>query len=102
MQDQYLQKISRIADNSAFLFSAVLYVMMTCLMTSVLSFPLETHIVVKEISNNWYKVFPYFIAKTLSDIPPLVLSNLLLLMIVYPMTGQIPELWRFMIVYAGE
>jgi ABC-type multidrug transport system permease subunit len=98
-KDEYLTKISRIADNAAFLFSAILYVMMTCLMTSVLSFPLETHIVVREIGNNWYKVFPYFLAKTLSDVPALVLSNLLLLSISYPMTGQIPELWRFGVVY---
>ena len=98
-KDEYLTKISRMADNSALIFAVNIYVMMISLISCVLSFPLETSIILKEIGNNWYKPSSYFWAKVIADIPPMVLGNMLLLMIVYPMTGQIPEVWRFLIFF---
>ncbi|KAI1292818.1 ATP-binding cassette sub-family G member 1 [Halotydeus destructor] len=68
-KDEYLTKISRIADNSAFIFANCIYIMMTSLMSCVLAFPMEAHIVVKEVSNNWYKILPYYLAKTVADFP---------------------------------
>ena len=96
-KDEYIKKISRMADNSAFIFACSIYTMLISLMTCVLSFPLETNVVIKEVSNNWYKVSSYFWAKTIADLPPMLMSNFVLGAIVYPMTGQIPILWRFIV-----
>jgi len=98
-KDEYITKISRMADNSAFIFAVALFAMMVSLMECVLSFPLETSIILKEIGNNWYKTSAYFLSRTLHDIPPMLLGNIIVLGIAYPMTGQIPVLWRFAIFY---
>jgi hypothetical protein len=98
-KDEYITKISRMADNSAFIFAVTIYVMMISLIGCVLSFPLETNIILKEIGNNWYKTSAYYFSKTIADIPPMLLANVLVVVIVYPMTGQIPVLWRFLMFY---
>ena len=98
-KDEYITKISRMADNSAFIFAITIYVMMISLIGCVLSFPLETSIIMNQIGNNWYKTSSYFLSKIIADIPPMLLSNALLVAIVYPMTGQIPILWRFAAFY---
>ena len=98
-KDEYIAKISRMADNSAFIFAVILYTMMVSLISCVLTFPMETNIVLREVSNNWYKTAAYFWAKTISDLPPMLLSNLVLGAILWPMTGQIPVYWRFFIFY---
>jgi len=54
-KDEYVTKISRMADNSALIFAVVIYAMMISLIGCVLSFPLETNVILKEIGNNWYK-----------------------------------------------
>ena len=98
-KDEYISKISRMADNSAFIFAVTIYVMMISLIGCVLSFPLETNIILKEIGNNWYKTSAYYFSKMIADIPPMLLANMLMLIIVYPLTGQIPILWRFLMFY---
>ena len=72
---------------------------MISLISCVLTFPLEISIIFKEIGNNWYKPGPYFYSKLMSDFPPVFLSNLLLVSIMYPMTGQLPVIWRFVLFY---
>ena len=98
-KDEYITKISRMADNSAFIFAVTIYVMMISLIGCVLSFPLETNIVLKEIGNNWYKTSAYYLSKIIAGLPPMLLANILVIVIVYPMTGQIPVLWRFLMFY---
>ena len=98
-KDEYLGKISRIADNSALIFAFNIYTMMIALISCVLAFPLEVSIVFKEIGNNWYRPTPYFYSKIMSDLPPLFISTILLVSIVYPMTGQIGDIWRFVLFY---
>ena len=96
---QYLQKITRINSNSALLFAFLIYVIMVSVMSTVLSFPSETLVILKEMKNNWYSCSSYFWSKMIAEIPILCFMIFILAIIIYPLTGQIPILWRFLLVY---
>lgn len=62
-----------------------------------LSFPLNMHVLLKEVRNGWYSLPTYFIGKTLADFPLEFILPVVTLIITYPLTGQ-PESyleWRF-------
>lgn len=99
IQNLYLQKISKINANSALLFSFLIYVVMVSVMSTVLSFPTETLVIIKEIQNSWYSTSTYYWSKFVAELPILFLTILVLAGIIYPLTGQIPVLWRFLLVY---
>lgn len=92
----YIAKISRITDNTNFVFAVCTYVLMTYSIATVLIIPFELATAVKEISNSWYKASSYFIAKSVADIIPLFLSISVAIVIVYFVTEQINETWRFL------
>ena len=94
-----LNKISSINSNTALLFALLIYIIMVSVMSTVLSFPSETLVVIKEMKNNWYSCTTYYFAKILAEVPILTLMILLLAGIIYPMTGQIAVWWRFGLVF---
>ena len=96
---QYLNKITKINSNSALIFAFLIYVIMVSVMSTVLSFPSETLVIVKEMKNNWYSCASYFWSKMIAEIPILCFMIFILSIIIYPLTGQIPVLWRFLILY---
>ncbi|KAI1304089.1 ATP-binding cassette sub-family G member 1 [Halotydeus destructor] len=98
-KNAYLTKISRINSNSALLFSFLIYVVMVSVMSTVLSFPTETCVIIKEMKNNWYSCATYYWAKFLAELPILFLTILVLASIIYPLTGQIAVWWRFGMFY---
>jgi len=99
VKNLYLQKITRINSNSALLFAFLIYVIMVSVMSTVLSFPSETLVIIKEMKNNWYSCSSYYWSKIIAEIPILAFMILLLASIIYPLTGQIPVLWRFFLFY---
>lgn len=96
---QYLNKITRINSNSALIFAFLIYVIMVSVMSTVLTFPSETLVIVKEMKNNWYSCASYYWSKMIAEIPILCFMIFILSIIIYPLTGQIPILWRFLILY---
>lgn len=62
-----------------------------------LSFPLNMHVLLKEVRNGWYSIPTYFIGKTLADFPLEFILPTVTLMITYPLTGQPGSYfeWRF-------
>lgn len=64
-----------------------------------LSFPLNMHVLLKEVRNGWYSIPTYFIGKTLADFPLEFILPTLTLMITYPLTGQPSSYmeWRFLL-----
>ena len=91
--------MSKINDNASFIFGLNMYIMNTSLIGCVLCFALEVAIILKEVANKWYHPTSYYFCKLISDLPPLFLSNFFLVAIVYPLTGQIAELWHFLMFY---
>lgn len=64
-----------------------------------LSFPLNMHVLLKEVRNGWYSIPTYFIGKTLADFPLEFILPTVTLMITYPLTGQPTSYleWRFLL-----
>lgn len=59
-------------------------------MSTVLSFPTETLVIIKEMKNNWYTCSTYYWAKFLAELPILFATIAVLAAIIYPLTGE----WR--------
>ncbi|XP_054263719.1 ATP-binding cassette sub-family G member 1-like [Macrosteles quadrilineatus] len=82
-------------DNFRLLFFSLMFLMYTALSTMIISFPLEMPIIVREHFNRWYSPKSYYIALTVTDIPIQVVCTSIYCIIVYVMSEQPLEMFRF-------
>lgn len=84
-----------VVENIGCIFFMMVFIILLTLIPTVVSFPLEKMILFRENLNNWYSLGTYYIAKTIVDIPFVVFSPILFVVVVYFMTGQPFEAERF-------
>ncbi|KAK6620945.1 hypothetical protein RUM43_011244 [Polyplax serrata] len=85
---------SRILENYNLMFAILMHHMMSTMMLTILTFPSEINILIKEHFNRWYSLKAYYISLTLVDIPVTVVGCVLFTLIVYFMSDQPAELNR--------
>ncbi|ODM94414.1 ATP-binding cassette sub-family G member 1 [Orchesella cincta] len=85
-------------NNLGNLFFGLLFIGISSLMTTLLTFPLERGVLVREHLNCWYSLKSYFIARTCADLPFQVFFPFLYVAITYYMADQPQEAFRFWIV----
>ncbi|CAH1985287.1 unnamed protein product [Acanthoscelides obtectus] len=86
---------SKTLGNYNLLFSILMHHMMSTMMLTILTFPSELSILIKEHFNRWYSLKMYYLSVTLVDLPLSTLCCFLFTIILYTMTSQPMELLRF-------
>jgi len=86
---------AKVLSNLGFLFFNMLFLMYTSMTITILSFPLEMPVLLKENFNRWYSLRSYYLAITISDIPFQAVFCFIYVAIVYYFTSQPMELARY-------
>ncbi|XP_055710760.1 ATP-binding cassette sub-family G member 4 [Phlebotomus papatasi] len=86
---------SRVLDNYNLMFANLMHHSMTTMMLTVLTFPTEMAILRKEHFNRYYSLKSYYTSVTLLDIPMATFCCFIYTVIVYFLSYQPPEVFRF-------
>ncbi|KYN05399.1 PREDICTED: ATP-binding cassette sub-family G member 4 [Cyphomyrmex costatus] len=86
---------SRVIDNYNLLFAILIHHMMTTMMLTIVTFPMQMSILLKEHFNRWYSLKAFYTAITLIDVPISIICCIFFSIIVYLMSAQPWEIIRF-------
>ncbi|XP_050422365.1 ATP-binding cassette sub-family G member 4-like isoform X2 [Adelges cooleyi] len=89
------QKLSHSLDNIAMLYFTLIQVVYTSVYTLAMKLPMDLFIVRREYFSRWYSLGPYYVCITLLDLPVQVLSITIYTVLIYALTGQPQEYFRF-------
>ncbi|KAL1509071.1 hypothetical protein ABEB36_003869 [Hypothenemus hampei] len=90
---------SKVLDNYNLLFSILMHHTFSTMMLTILTFPTEMSILIKEHFNRWYSLKMYFTSITIIDIPISIFSCFIFTAIVYYMTAQPYDNTRFIMFF---
>ncbi|XP_055837584.1 ATP-binding cassette sub-family G member 4 [Episyrphus balteatus] len=86
---------SRVLDNYNLLFAILMHHSMTTMMLTVLTFPIEMSILLKEHFNRWYSLKSYYASITILDLPLSIFCCFIFSATIYIWSHQPMEISRF-------
>ena len=84
-------------ENMTLILFTLMFLTFTSMMPTLLIFPRELSVFLKEESNGWYSISTYYLSVTLLDFPFQVILPVFFVGIVYPLTNQISDISRFLL-----
>jgi ABC-type multidrug transport system ATPase subunit len=90
------REASRILSTFRLIYAMTMFLMYTGFYSLVTRFSLEQSIVKREHFNRWYSTGAYYLAMTLSDIPLMTVCTCCFVTILYVMSNQPDEEFRFL------
>ena len=68
-REKYEKETITVAENVAFLFFTILFIMFGSMMPTIMTFPLDMQVFKKERTNGWYSALTYYLARSFADMP---------------------------------
>ncbi|CAG2164602.1 unnamed protein product [Oppiella nova] len=106
--ESVMVKIMSIVDNKSttnetfnnlsdvgYIVSTMLFIHFNAIVPTLMTFPIELNTFVKEHFNKWYTCWSYFTARSLVDIPLVLVISVIYATIMWWMTDQVWDGWRF-------
>ncbi|KYQ52093.1 ATP-binding cassette sub-family G member 4 [Trachymyrmex zeteki] len=84
-----------VLDNYSLSYYNIMFLLYSAFSATMVTIPLELPILKREHFNRWYKLQSYYLAGKLSDFLIQLISTFIYTIIVYYMSGQLPESRRF-------
>uniref|UniRef100_U5EUI7 Putative the eye pigment transporter n=1 Tax=Corethrella appendiculata TaxID=1370023 RepID=U5EUI7_9DIPT len=91
---------SRVLDNYNLLFAILIHHKMSTMMLTILTFPTEMSVLIKEHFNRWYSLKVYYASVTIIELPVVTIACIMFTIIIYLLSAQPMEWNRFLMFLA--
>ncbi|CAG2164603.1 unnamed protein product, partial [Oppiella nova] len=89
------ERFRALQQNCSYILSNILFIHAVNIGPTLMTFTVELNIFVKEHFNKWYTCWSYFTARSLVDIPIVLILTIMFSTIMWWITGQVWDGWRF-------
>ncbi|XP_054167692.1 ATP-binding cassette sub-family G member 1-like [Oppia nitens] len=97
LKESSIQKSFRSIQNISYILTTMMFIHFCTIAPTLMTFPIELNTFVKERFNKWYTTWSYFMAKSIVDIPVVIVLPVVYAGLLWLITGQAWDLWRFSI-----